>query len=105
MEGEAIAVSDPAGRRDGAMRIRRLSGGSEHPAGQWNTVEIETQERSVLVWLNGTLVNEGFSSTVDRGWIALRADGAEIEIRRFEIQPISASLPAPPTVPRTDPSR
>ena len=74
------------GGSDGdARRILNLTDGSEKPLGEWNTMAIEARGRTVKVWVNGDLVNEGFNSTADRGKIAIQAEGAEVEFRRIEI--------------------
>ena len=62
------------GGSDGdARRILNLTDGSEKPLGEWNTMAIEARGRTVKVWVNGDLVNEGFNSTADRGKIAIQA--------------------------------
>jgi hypothetical protein len=80
------------GSQGDARRILNLTDKSEKPLGEWNTMVIETRGRTLKVWVNGDLVNEGFASTADRGRIALQAEGTEVEFRRVEIGP----LPAPP---------
>jgi hypothetical protein len=74
-----------------ARRILNLTDGSEKPLGQWNTMVIETRGRSVTVWVNGDLVNNGVNATADHGKIAIQAEGAEVEFRRVEIGPLSAA--------------
>jgi hypothetical protein len=49
---------------------------------------IEARARSITVWVNGDLVNDGFSSTADHGRIALQAEGTEVEFKRVEIGPL-----------------
>ena len=49
---------------------------------------IEARGRTITVWLNGDLVNDGFDATVDQGRIALQAEGAEVEFRKVEIGPL-----------------
>lgn len=71
-----------------ARRILNLTDGSEKPPGEWNTMIIEARGRTLKVWVNGDLVNEGFGSTADRGRIALQAEGTEVEFRRVEIGPL-----------------
>jgi hypothetical protein len=71
-------------------RIRHFVDGQERPLGQWNTMVIEALGRSIRVWVNGTLVNDGASATTDRGQIALQAEGAEVEFKRVELRPITA---------------
>ena len=71
-----------------ARRILNLTDGSEKPLGEWNTMVIEARGRTVKVWVNGDLVNDGFNSTADRGKIALQAEGAEVEFRKVEVGPL-----------------
>jgi 3-keto-disaccharide hydrolase len=78
------------GREGDARRILNLTDGSEKPLGQWNTMVIEARDRSIEVWVNGDLVNDGFEATADRGRIALQAEGTEVEFRRVDIGPLAA---------------
>jgi hypothetical protein len=71
-----------------ARRILNLTDGSEKPLGQWNTMVVEARGRTLKVWVNGELVNEGSNATTDRGRIALQAEGAEVEFHRVEIGPL-----------------
>ena len=66
-----------------ARRIVNLTDNSEKPVGQWNTMVIEAVGRSIKVWVNGDLVNEGSNATADRGQIALQAEGSEVEFRKL----------------------
>jgi len=79
------------GAEGDARRILNLTDGSEKPVGQWNTMVIEARGRSVTVWVNGVLVNNGVNASVDSGKIAIQAEGAEVEFRRVEIAPLSAA--------------
>ena len=65
-----------------ARRILNLTDGSEHPVGEWNTMIIETVSDSLRVWVNGTLVNDGFNATAQSGQIAIQAEGSEVEFRK-----------------------
>jgi hypothetical protein len=73
-----------------ARRILNLTDGSEKPLGEWNTMVIEARDRTVTVWVNGDLVNNGFNATADRGKLAIQAEGAEVEFRKLEIGPLPA---------------
>ena len=96
--GEDISVTDMVKRRgprntwgvdgDKARRIANLTDGSEKPLGQWNTMEIECKADKVRVWVNGTLVNEGYGATATQGRIALQAEGTEVEFRKVELTPL-----------------
>jgi hypothetical protein len=79
------------GAEGDARRILNLTDGSEKPLGQWNTMVIEARGRSITVWVNGDLVNNGVNATADHGKIAIQAEGAEVEFRRVEIGPLSSA--------------
>jgi hypothetical protein len=76
------------GAEGDARRILNLTDGSEKPLGQWNSMVIEARGRSLKVWVNGDLVNDGFDATADRGRIAIQAEGTEVEFRKVEIGPL-----------------
>jgi hypothetical protein len=95
---EDITVPDMEARRgpkdtwgvngNKARRIKNLTDGTEKPLGEWNTMIIECYKSSVKVWLNGVLVNEGINCTIDKGQIALQAEGAEVEFKKLLLKPI-----------------
>lgn len=97
--GEDIAVPDMVARRGpkerwgvddgGARRIRNLTDGSERPVGEWNEMAIECRDRTITVWVNGTLVNQGHDCTAASGRIAIQAEGAACEFRRIDLQPLA----------------
>jgi hypothetical protein len=101
--GENITVNDMEARRprkpgqawgggeSDARRILNLTDDSEKPLGEWNTMVIESRGRTLKVWVNGDLVNEGFDATTDRGKIALQAEGTAVEFRKVEIGPLPAA--------------
>ena len=70
-------------------RIFNLTDGSEKPVGEWNTMVIECFNKSIMVWVNGDLVNHGFDCTAAKGQIALQAEGSEVEFRKVQLTPIS----------------
>jgi hypothetical protein len=76
------------GAEGDARRILNLTDGSEKPVGEWNTMVIEARDRTIKVWVNGTLVNDGFNATVDHGKIAVQAEGSEVEFRKIELGPL-----------------
>lgn len=69
-------------------RIKNLTDNSEKPVGEWNHMRIECLDRTIKVWVNGDLVNEGYNCTADHGKIALQAEGAEVEFRRVDLTPL-----------------
>jgi len=86
------AAGEKWGSTEGdARRILNLTDHSEKPLGQWNTLVVEARARTITVWVNGDLVNNGFDATVDQGHIALQAEGAEVEFRKVDIGPLPAA--------------
>lgn len=69
-------------------RIKNLTDNSEKPLGEWNHMRIECRGRTIKVWVNGDLVNDGFNCTADHGKIALQAEGTEVEFRRVDLTPL-----------------
>ena len=76
-----------------ARRILNLTDGSERPVGEWNTMIIETVSDSLRVWVNGTLVNDGYNATAQSGQIAIQAEGSEVEFRKLALTGIERLSP------------
>jgi hypothetical protein len=72
-----------------ARRILNLTDGSERPLGEWNVMVIEAVGRTIRVWVNGDLVNDGSDATADRGRIAVQSEGSEVELRKLSLTPIT----------------
>jgi len=72
-----------------ARRIINLTDSSEKPLGQWNSMVIEAVGRSIKVWVNGNLVNDGSDATADHGRIALQSEGSEVEFRKLLLIPLN----------------
>jgi len=75
-----------------------LTDGSERPVGEWNTFIIEALDRSIRVWLNGDLINDGFNATVDRGQISFQSERSVVEFRKVELTPIEELTASDATV-------
>jgi hypothetical protein len=71
-----------------ARRILNLTDSSEKPVGEWNNMVIEAVGRTIRVWVNGDLVNDGSDATADHGQIALQSEGSEVEFRKLSLAPI-----------------
>lgn len=80
---EEWGITEGKGRR-----ILNLTDGSEKPLGEWNTMVIECEGRSIKVWVNGDMVNHGTDCTASEGNIALQAEGSEVEFRKVELTPL-----------------
>lgn len=69
-------------------RILNLTDTSEKPLGEWNSMTIECLDDTIKVWVNGDLVNYGYNATVQKGQIALQAEGSEVEFRKLVLTPL-----------------
>ena len=89
MEKRRCPKEDWGTTEDKLRRIKNLTDGSEKPLGEWNNIRIECLNNSVKVWVNGTLVNQGFDCTAQKGQIALQAEGSEVEFKQVLLTPIT----------------
>ncbi|MDX9974849.1 MAG: DUF1080 domain-containing protein [FCB group bacterium] len=60
----------------------------EKPLGEWNVYEIVADGPSIVVTLNGVVVNRAFNSTPHRGKIQIQSEGAELFVRRMDLTPL-----------------
>ena len=61
----------------------------EKPVGQWNKVECVVIGDKVSAYLNGVLVNDAYHVSPTKGKIQIQSEGAEMFVRKVEIQPIN----------------
>ncbi len=57
----------------------------EKPSGEWNLVEIISRNGSIIYKVNGIVVNEGSSPSINNGRIIIQSEGAEIFYRDVQI--------------------
>ena len=62
---------------------------NEKPVGEWNTCELVCDGNTVKAYINGKFMNETTECTVSSGAIGIQSEGAEIEIRKVYLEPIS----------------
>ena len=60
----------------------------EKPVGEWNEIDIISEGQEILVYLNGTLVNQAIDFHPRRGHIQIQSEGAELFIRRVDLIPL-----------------
>ncbi|MGN6371025.1 MAG: 3-keto-disaccharide hydrolase [Phycisphaerae bacterium] len=63
----------------------------EKPMGEWDTVQVFVDHGNVWVTVNGELENVATNSEPLTGYIGFQAEGAQMEFRKVEIQPIEES--------------
>jgi hypothetical protein len=86
--GESVGQSP--GKADG-RRIVNLTDGSEKAPGEWNTLTIRCEGKSLTVHVNGTKVNEAAGLSTGAGAICLQSEGAEIHFRKLLLTPLPAA--------------
>lgn len=74
-------------------RVENLTDDSEKELGKWNKMMIECRADTIEVWLNDDLVNFGYNCTVQKGQIAVQAEGSEVEFRKIELTPLGVRTP------------
>ena len=62
---------------------------AERPAGRWNTYEIVCQGGTIVVSVNGTIVNWTKDFEDIAGAVGLQSEGGPIEFRNFFLTPLS----------------
>lgn len=84
----------PAGTFGTSSLHRHLaSKNAEKPAGEWNLVETEIVGKTIKVWLNGELVNEGEGLVDLPGRIGLESEFGTVQYRNIMLTPIADDAP------------
>jgi hypothetical protein len=65
----------------------------ESPWGEWTRLDVIADGDRLTTLVNGTVVNEGWGSSLREGRILIQSEGAEIYFRRIELRPLSPRLP------------
>ena len=60
----------------------------EKPVGEWNRLEVFAEGETLRYVLNGVLVNEAFDVQPSEGRVLLQTEGAEMFVRRYELEPL-----------------
>lgn len=60
----------------------------ESPLGEWTRLEVIADGDRVTNVVNGTVVNEGARSSLTSGRILIQSEGAEIYVRRLDLEPL-----------------
>ncbi len=79
-----VSKPDAIGKKKNTYR-KKLVEGAEKKPGDWNTMIIHCQGDTIVVLVNGTLMNVGTKSSVTKGKIALQSEGVPVEFRKVEV--------------------
>ncbi len=60
----------------------------DSPGKEWTRLDVICDGGHILYRVNGILANEGFDAVPSSGKILFQSEGAEVYVRRFELQPL-----------------
>jgi hypothetical protein len=69
---------------------------NENTIGEWNTNVTVCAGNDVKAIINGKLLNEITECTVSSGFVGIQSEGADFEIRKMYLEPVSALSLLPP---------
>jgi hypothetical protein len=72
----------------GSFRRHLKSRDAELPAGQWNSIDTEVLGKTIKVFVNGQLVNEGTNLVDLPGRIGLESERGVVQFRNLRLQPL-----------------
>ena len=64
---------------------------NEHPVGEWDTNVTVCAGNDDIAIINGKLLNEITECTVSSGFVGIQSEGADFEIRRMYLEPLTSS--------------
>lgn len=64
---------------------------NEKPVGEWNVYDIIVSADSVEAIVNGKSMNKITGCNVTSGFIGIQSEGAEIEVRKVQLEPLPVS--------------
>ncbi|HPG41186.1 MAG TPA: DUF1080 domain-containing protein [bacterium] len=87
--GPAMMINGVQGNAQN--RVFAKSQDAEKPIGEWNTVQVVAIGDSSAHIVNGVTVNSGTDCSVTKGKILIQSEGAELFIRKIEIEPLTVN--------------
>jgi hypothetical protein len=60
----------------------------ESPGKEWTRLDVICDGGHIIYRVNGVIANEGFDAVPSSGKILFQTEGAEVYVRRFELQPL-----------------
>jgi len=65
---------------------KQMTGQRVRPAGEWNTVEITARGKVLTLWVNGAVTCQFEDCGLEKGRLALEAEGFRIEFRNLKVK-------------------
>lgn len=72
----------------GKNGIKMLLPSAESPVGEWTTFQSVCRSNTVEIIVNGKSMNKITGVDVSAGYIGLQSEGAEMEVRKFFLEPL-----------------
>ncbi|MBL8843574.1 MAG: DUF1080 domain-containing protein [Planctomycetes bacterium] len=87
IDGATAKVDDARRNPGAAINVFALTKAEKKP-GEWNRYEITCIDGTVILVVNGELMNIGRDCTPSEGHICLQSEGSPIEFRKVDLTPI-----------------
>jgi hypothetical protein len=75
--------------KDANTPVALRGAANENAIGEWNKNVTVCASNDVKAVINGKLLNEITECTVSSGFVGIQSEGADFEIRKIELQPIT----------------
>jgi hypothetical protein len=93
IHGATLTPDNPEPKQGGMRSYPKEN--RNHPAGQWNSYRIESQDGMLTLEVNGKVVTRGFHLNPRKGYICLESEGSEIHFRNIRIKELPETNPPP----------
>lgn len=84
IDSTTVVIEGKRTKPNDYTRVKKKKDG-EKPNGEWNLVEVIVKKRQITYLVNGIVVNEAESPSLNEGKIIIQSEGAEIYYRKIEI--------------------
>jgi hypothetical protein len=75
-----------AGTLKGFNLLKQMKGSRVKPAGEWNTLELRAEGKTISLWVNGAVTSEWHECQMPKGFVGLEAEGYRIEFRNVKLK-------------------
>lgn len=65
---------------------REVKDGRVKPAGDWNTLEVTAQGKTLTLWINGAVTCQFDNCGLSRGYVGLESEGYRVEFRNLKVK-------------------
>jgi hypothetical protein len=86
LEGGASSDGHQVGKK--TFTIPQIGPPNENPAGEWNTNEVVCSGNNIGLFVNGKTMNQITGCNLSSGYVGIQAEGGDIEIRKFSLEPL-----------------